>query len=219
MTEPLRDVQLSLVDGMERPVGPLPLSVQTGTNADLIAKVAPLYLAGSVLDVTYGEGKWWDKFTPDPFTFHDKFKVDGVDFTALPEADDSIDSVCFDPPYIASGGTGTKQSARDFQDRFGVGCDKVAGKDLGGLVLDGLTEVCRVARSFVLVKCMEFVGGSDLCDMPTQVTNAAAGNGWKLHDRIVHNTGTGPGGHNIFKVKRARRAHSYLLVFTKTRPA
>ena len=104
MTAPARDMQLSLVEGMERPVGPLPLSVQTGTNADLIAKVAPLYLTGSVLDVTYGEGKWWDRFTPDPFTFHDLHKVDGVDFTALPEADRSVDTVCFDPPYTISGG-------------------------------------------------------------------------------------------------------------------
>jgi hypothetical protein len=51
-----RPVQLSIVEGMERPVGPIPASVQTGTNSDLIAAIAPLYLTGSVLNVTYGEG-------------------------------------------------------------------------------------------------------------------------------------------------------------------
>lgn len=34
-----------------------------------------------------------------------------------------------------------------------------------------------------------------------------------VHDLIVHHTGSGPGGHNIFTALRARRCHSYLLVF------
>lgn len=39
--------------------------------------------------------------------------------------------------------------------------------------------------------------------------------GLATHDVIVHHTGSGPGGHNIFTPKRARRHHSYLLVFRK----
>lgn len=218
---PMRDVQLSLVEGMERPVGPLPLSVQTGTNADLIARIAPLYLSGSVLDVTYGEGKWWERFRPADFTAHDLHKLDGVDFTALPEADRSVDTVCFDPPYVHSGGAATSQSADGFRDRFGL--EAHAPRDaFYGLILDGLAEVCRVARRYVLVKCMEFAQGEGLDgtgfhDVPTVVTNAARSHGWAVHDRIVHNAGTGPGGHNITTIKRARRAHSYLLVFVPVR--
>lgn len=41
--------------------------------------------------------------------------------------------------------------------------------------------------------------------------------GWYKHDQIVHFTGSGPGGHNIFTVRRARRAHSYLIVFVPGR--
>ena len=50
-------------------------------------------------------------------------------------------------------------------------------------------------------------------------TPAAGMTKWALdlgcikHDVIVHYTGSGPGGHNIFDIKRARRHHSYLLVF------
>ena len=47
-----RDVQLSLIEGYDRPVGPILKSVFTGQhNCDLIEAIAPLYLTGSVLDV------------------------------------------------------------------------------------------------------------------------------------------------------------------------
>lgn len=45
-----RDVQLGLLgDTRGKAVGPLPLSVMFGSNADLIAAVAPLYLTGGGL--------------------------------------------------------------------------------------------------------------------------------------------------------------------------
>jgi hypothetical protein len=209
---------------MERPVGRILESVFSGSNAELMRAVGPLYLTGSVVDVTYGEGKWWDLFKPDPFTAHDLYKLDGVDFRALPEDDKSVDTVVYDPPYVLSGG----KSGLDFQNRYGLGrsnlreVSQAAGgaKSLDALICAGLTECCRVARQWVLVKCMEYAQGgasggkrNDFRDVPTIVTNAALGVGWSKHDQIVHFTGTGPGGHNIFEVRRARRAHSYLLVF------
>lgn len=203
----------------DRPVGPILPSVFTGTNADLMAAVAPYYLTGSVLDVTYGEGKWWDRFRPEPFTFHDKYKVDGVDFTALPEADNSFDAVWFDPPYVASGGLSA--NLPKFQERYGIGGARIDGGNsaLQALAVAGLRESIRVSRDFVLVKCMEFVQGSGrnaFADMPHVLTTAALAAGCVKYDQIVHHTGSGPGGHNIFTPKRARRHHSYLLVFTKT---
>ncbi len=207
-----RPVQTSLIKGMERPVGPILPSVFKGSNADLMAAVAPLYLSGSVLDVTYGEGKWWARFTPDPFTAHDKFKLDGVDFTALPEASGSVATVCFDPPYTISGGI-ESSTAGDFLDNYGIG-DR-SGADFYLLIGGGLSECCRVAREFVLVKCMEFAQGGKFHDVPTLITTMAASLGWSKHDQIVHHTGPGPGSHNIWDIKRARRHHSYLLVFAR----
>lgn len=211
-----RPVQTSFMEGMDRPVGPILTSVFQGSNSDLMAAVAPLYLTGSVLDVTYGNGEtaggWWKRYQPDPFVFHD-LQLDGVDFRDLPHDDREFGTVCYDPPYIASGGAATSKAAADFRSRFGLAVGRSAG-GLDALVLDGLAECCRVADDYLLVKCMEFVQ-SGLRDMPTDITNAARELGWKKHDQIVHYTGTGPGGHNIFHVKRARRAHSYLLVFSR----
>lgn len=224
-----RNVQLSAFPDIapDKPVGPLPASVQTGTNADLIWTVAPLYLTGSVLDVTYGEGKWWDRFTPNPFTFHDLHKIDGVDFRALPEADSSIDTVCFDPPYVISGTNSSARLGGEFQDRYGIGLHNLPDMPNHGtgnsafeeMIVGGLLESIRVARRWVLVKCMEFSQGSHVHpsksfhDIPHLVTSAALAVGCVKHDQIVHHTGSGPGGHNIFEAKRARRHHSYLIVF------
>lgn len=217
----MRDVQLALLEGMERNIGPIPPSVYTGSNADLMAAISGLYLAGSVLDVTFGNGEtaggWWRRFTPDPFTFHD-LEFDGVDFRALPETDRSVATVCFDPPYIAAGGKSTRAGVdATFRTRFGLGHgdEYISQAKLRALVHDGLGEVCRVADEYVLVKCMEFVGGGGFTDMPYEVTRWALEEfGMVKHDVIVHHTGPGPGGHNISEIKRARRVHSYLLVFT-----
>lgn len=213
-----RPVQTSLIEGLERPVGPVLTSVFSGSNSDLMEAVAPLYLTGSVLDVTYGNGDtaggWWKRVTPDPFTFHD-LALDGVDFRALPHGAGEFDTVCFDPPYVPAGGGPSNQSADGFRNRFGLdwGDGYRSEAVLGDLIRDGLAECARVARAFVLVKCMEFVSSGQFRDMPTEVTSMARDLGWAKHDVIVHNTGSGPGGHNIWTVKRARRAHSYLLVF------
>jgi hypothetical protein len=217
MSAPTRDVQSSLWPDLraDKPVGPLLGSVFVGSNADLIAAVAPLYLTGSVLDVTYGDGRWWDRYRPDPFTYHDKHKVDGIDFRRLPEPDRSVDAVCFDPPYVPAGGGPSNETCDKFRDRFGLdwGDGYRSYAELSDLIRLGLAECARVSRRWVLVKCMEFVSSARFCDMPHQVTNWALDLDLAKYDQIVHHTGNGPGAHNIFTPLRARRHHSYLLVF------
>lgn len=190
-------------------------SVFRGTNADLIAAVAPLYLAGrSVLDVTYGGGRWWDRYRPDPFTWHD-LAVDGVNFTALPEADASVDVVTFDPPYVLGGGVSSARlHDQAFHSRYGIGGARLGHssfKRLERMIRDGLAESARVSRQLVLVKCME-IGAGRLVDMPYLVRRWAEPLELRTYDVIVHHTGSGPGGHNIVTPRRARRHHSYLLV-------
>lgn len=216
----MRDVALSLFPDVspDRPVGPLVGSVITGTNADLIAAIAPMYLEGhSVLDVTYGRGKWWDRYRPERFAFHD-LALDGVDFCALPEADDSYDVVTFDPPYVPCGTkpqiieSSHRHAAGDFRDRFGL--EPMSPADIVALFNSGMAECARVARRWVLAKCSDYVSGGRFrlghIDMIEAARAAGLGDPWDL---ITHHTGAGPGGHNITTQIRARRHHSYLLVF------
>src|SRR5437879_1348350 len=75
------------------------------TNAQLLREVAELgYLEGNVLDVTYGEGKWWTEFKPT-LTSADLFKFADVcaSYESLPFCKNSFDTVCFDPPYRLNG--------------------------------------------------------------------------------------------------------------------
>lgn len=149
-----RDLQLSLVEGLERPTGPLPPSIIAGNNDDLIARIAPLYLNGRVLDCTYGRGMWWRKFRPADFTTHD-LALDGIDFRDLPEPANHFDAVCFDPPYVPSGGNGP--SAKEYRDRYGLTARTRLQMDR--LIDDGIRGCARVLKpsGFLLAKCCDFL--------------------------------------------------------------
>jgi len=210
-----RPIQTALVDTDERPVGPMPGSVWFGDNAGLIASLAPLYLTGSVLDVTYGRGTWWQRFTPVEFGFHD-LASDGVDFRALPETDNSWDTVCFDPPYIRTGGfdTSTRQAA--FRDLYGLDVKRTVA-EVEGLTADGLAECARVASRWVLAKCCDWVDSHALLLGHVAAITAGQALGLRVHDLIVHARQQGPTNRHLRTVRRTRRAHSYLIVFEANR--
>lgn len=215
-TSGLRPLQTSLVDGYERPVGPMAGSFYLGDNAGLISHVAPLYLTGSVLDVTYGLGVWWRRFTPSTFSKHD-LELDGVDFRALPEDDRSWDAVCFDPPYIPSRAMDTS-TKRGRTHRLAYGLNERRSRtDVEALIADGLGECARVARHWVLAKCCDYAENRRSFVLG-HVSAIAAGEaaGLRVHDIIVHgyfNAG-GPTNPSLRRVSRTRRTHSYLIVFS-----
>jgi hypothetical protein len=198
---------------LERAVGPLPLSIVAGDNATLIASVAPLYLTGSVLDVTYGRGLWWRRFTPSPFEYHD-LALDGVDFRELPHGERSWDAVCFDPPYIphASHVAGDE----DFRERYGLGEPRNRA-ELDDLIAAGVAECARVAARWVLVKCCDYTNGRQFHLGHVAVIRAGESAGLRVHDLLVHSSGSGIGGGRIRNVLRSRVAHSYLVVFSRSR--
>lgn len=213
MSAPTRAMQTGLFGGDDYPVGPLPQSLILGDNATLIASVAPIYLAGSVLDVTYGRGAWWKRFTPEPFAYHD-LALDGVDFRDLPYDDCSWDAVCFDPPYVPRQGTkpAVRLDDKRYRDRYGIGENR-GHRETVALIFDGLAECARVARRHVLAKCCDYVTSRRLYLGHTAIVAEGERLGLKIRDLVIHGAGAGPGDRQIVEVRRSRRAHSYLVVF------
>lgn len=185
-------------------------------NAALIADVAKLYIGPDdvVLDPTYGRGNWWKTFTPARLITHD-IRQDGVDFRALPEADDTIDVVAFDPPYVCTGGRDTSTIA-DFNDRFGLHETPRTPDALADMIATGIKEAARVLRmrGHLLVKCKDYVWSGKFFAGTHFVTCAALDCGLELVDRFEHIGRPGPQPPRDRQV-HARRNLSTLLVFQR----
>lgn len=149
-------------EGRRRKAVPV-TTVTFGTNDELIATVADLYLADGdvVADVTYSSGRFWKRvnlsryqFLPSDLMPH-KPDVTAADFRALPYRDESIDVIVFDPPYIHSPGKGmlaTRYNGR-------ATTDMITYADIMQLYQDGMTEAARVLRDGgqLWVKCKDTI--------------------------------------------------------------
>lgn len=133
-------------------------------NADLINDVHRLeYIkdTDSVVDITYGSGKWWTIYKPSQLVKHDLYKLDGVDFRDLPHDDNSFDVVAFDPPYVATGGRATTTIPEMY---YAYGMTEAAATPVGvqADINRGLEEANRVGRRIVLVKCQNYISSGKL---------------------------------------------------------
>lgn len=186
------------------------------TNAELIADAARLgYLDGTVLDVTYGEGTFWNMWRPDGdnLVTSDRYKPAGNawDYTQLPVADRTFASVVFDPPYKLSG----TPALGAFDERYGIERRTTRDEVLGDIVA-GALECHRVCSRFVLVKCQDQVEGGKVRWQTDIVTRALEDVGARKVDRFdfVNNGRPQPAGRRQLT---ARRNHSTLLVFARAR--
>lgn len=133
-------------------------------NAALFADVARLgYLDGSVLDTTWGLGNFWKLWQPEVLVGCDinpgRARDVICDFSALPFADTSFDSVVFDPEYKTSGST--SEFNQGMHDRFGVR-EYRHRPSWRTIYRGGFTEALRVARRYVLVKCQNQVANGQV---------------------------------------------------------
>jgi hypothetical protein len=138
-------------------------TVTYGTNEQLIAVVAGLYLADgdTVADTTYSTGRFWKKTDVSRYRFLAsdlipmKPGVIAADSRALPYRDGSVDALVFDPPYIHSPGKGM------LKDRYNgrATTDMITYADIMQLYRDGMTEGARVLRDGgqLWVKCKDTI--------------------------------------------------------------
>jgi hypothetical protein len=186
-------------------------------NAELIDDVRRLHIADDavVLDVTYGRGIWWRRWTPANLTAHD-LRLDGVDFRCLPEMNDSFDVVAFDPPYVMVGGRSTS-TLPDFNDRYGLHTTQRTPAELDALMAAGLAEAHRVVRprGLILAKCADYIWSGRYHAGTHHLLDAALDLGLVLVDRfdmVTLSPRPQPGGRRIV---HARRNSSTLFVLRK----
>lgn len=193
--------------------------VKAQQNGALIAEAARLWIRpdDTVLDVTYGQGKFWTEYRPESLLTHDLYTVDGVDFRDLPEPDSSVDVVVYDPPYVSPGGRATSTIQEMFE-RYGMKDAPKNPEELNKLIVAGLKEVCRVVRRCLFVKTMDYVWGGKLRLGHHLVVSEVLAAGLDQVDEFIHYSGTGPqpGGR---RQVHSRRAHTFLCVFEKPPPS
>lgn len=182
-------------------------------NAQLMADCATLgYLPEPVLDMTYGQGRFWLKHEPDDMITNDLDPYTNADthddFSKMPYIDGRFRSVVFDPPYKLNGTGGSHPSDAG----YGVADTKTVA-ERQRLIQAGLLEGARLTSRFLLVKCQDQVVSGRKTWQTLQITAYVAGVGLPLVDMLhVQSYRAQPTGRRQL---HSRGDYSTLLVFEK----
>jgi SAM-dependent methyltransferase len=212
------------------------LTLSRGTNADLIANVAKLYLAAGALvaDVTYGKGVFWRKcghhsctiFASDlspipPLAAQEDFLSPlrilplAADFRHLPYETRSLDIVVLDPPYIHNPG----KHMMDARYNNAATTSGMYHRDiLAQLYLPGILEAARVLKPSgqLWVKCKDEIESGMQQWSHREVYDLALALDYFTAKDCAH---LGPSAPNDNRWKRQlhlRKNHSTLWIFERT---
>jgi hypothetical protein len=191
-----------------------------GTNADLIATVARLYLkkGDRVADITFGRGVFWQKLNLADYLFHksDKITCPGSahDFRRLPYTGGRFDVVVFDPPYAHGGYTMKSGPCYQLASRAGG----LPHREIMDLYRLGMAEAKRILKpgGTLWVKCADEVEASLQRRSHMEVYQIAQGLGLIDRDLFVLMQDTLPVT-NGRRQQHARKNCSFLWVFRKPR--
>lgn len=167
--------------------------------------------------MTYGNGSFWKGDTPPRYRFDIDPQVDGVEranSSALPLANESMNSMVFDPPFLTyvragRGGNGRMALARRFGGYWTYG-------ELSQHYSASICEAARVlqTKGKLVVKCQDIVHNHRLHPTHISVVEWASAAGFRLLDLFVLvKTGRMPSPNRKGAQKHARITHSYFLVF------
>lgn len=195
------------------------LSARVGDNAGLIRDAVDLYLADGarVCDPTYGQGNFWKKIESDRFDLVATDMADGgPDARRLPYEDATFDAVVLDPPYIPSHDGDLKASIDKSYRVNGSGLR--SARDVSFFYWQALCEAERVVwpKGVIFVKCQDTTENHRAWWIHNDVLRYGEALDLDPVDLFVLVQRGAPAQRHRSQ-ERARRNHSYLWVFRRTR--
>lgn len=215
------------------PTTSLIFSAYVGTNAEVFPLVLNLHVPkGSIVaDVTYGKGIFWKQVPPGEYVVRPSDIQIGIDCRNLPYADESIDCVVLDPPYMEGlyrreashlAGAGTHAAFREtYSNGLPTTFEESSPKWHDAVLqfyLQAAREAYRVLRKYgiLIVKCQDEVSANMQRLTHVEIINECEALGFYTKDLFIVVRPNKPGVSRIKKQEHARKNHSYFLVLVKT---
>lgn len=205
-----------------RATNDLVFSSYVATNDEVFPHVLSLYVApnSTVADVTYGRGVFWRKVPKAAFKLLPTDLQSGVDCRALPYADNQLDAVVFDPPYMHTPGGSAHDNHQNFETYYRnnkAASDKKYHEAVLDLYFCAAREALRVLRrgGIYIVKCQDEVCANKQRLTHVEIINELEKLGFVTEDLFVVMRRGKPGVSRMLVQAHARKSHSYFLVFLK----
>ncbi len=217
------------------PTADLIVSATIGGNADIFPKILELHVPrGSlVADVTYGKGTFWQNVPDGYYRVQGTDIATGVDCRQLPYADNTIDCVVLDPPYMegfyrkassqkaGSGSYSTFRQAYANGDEVNEDTHHEGTAKWHAAVTDiyfrAGAEAYRVLHpgGVLITKCQDEVSAGKQWLTHVEIINKYEEMGFYTKDLFVVVRNNKPGVSRLKQQIHARKNHSYFLVFVK----
>lgn len=185
---------------------------------EIIKWIIQLYCSSGIqLDPTYSKGNFYKNITPPEFKYDIQPEIPGViqaDCRSLPHQNNSIESIMFDPPFVAA--IPKKDAQGIITKRFGY--YRNVQHELWDFYFSAISEYMRILKpnGVLIVKCQDTIDSCKQYLSHIEIHNMAIRAGFYAKDlfillaknRIIGKT------HRV--QQHARKYHSYFLVFIKT---
>lgn len=188
----------------------------------MVARLMDLYARPgmTVRDVTYGKGVFWKQTDVSHYDFFGTdLALDGTDCRALPDAEESVDVLVFDPPYRYVERKTDSRPQMEIPYRVAASLRNANRPGVDG-VLDlyeqGISEASRVLRhgGFAFIKCQDTVSDGRQRWVHIDVMNFCRLAQLEPVDLAIVTTDNPPP--TRWKIQRSlKKAHSYFVIARK----